>query len=126
MTDDMLQWNGNSYDTDPASLTMGELETLSQRCEITGFQDLIDRLKRVDHIGWKAMFWTQDRRRQPDLRWDGYDGPPLRVLLDAGVVFRSGKAAETEDEQEGKAPTEVDGSEPSPTSSDTPPPSSTP
>lgn len=125
MTDDMLQWNGNSYDTDPASLTMGELETLSQRCEITGFQDLIERLKRVDHIGWKAMFWTQDRRRQPDLRWDGYDGPSLRVLLDAGVA-RAGKTAEPEDEQEGKAPTEADGSEPSPTSSDTPPPSSTP
>lgn len=119
MSDETITWNGNVYFADPAELTMGELETIAQRCDITGIADMLDRIRRVDHIAWKALFWTQDRRRDPALRWDGYDGPTMRVILDAGASWK------TQAGEPGKAPTGPDGSEPSPTSSDTPPPSST-
>lgn len=122
MTDDRtVAWNGNQYFTDPLELTMGELEVLGQRSEVTGLVDLTERIGRMDHIAWKAMFWLQDRRRDKDLRWDGYDGPTMRTVLDASKTWP--KAAEDEP---GKAPTETGGSEPSPTFSDIPPASSTP
>lgn len=121
MTDDRtVTWNGETYFTDPAELTMGELEVLGQRTDITGLSDLTARLRRTDHIGWKAIFWIQDRRRDADLRWDGYSGPTMRILLDAVDTW-----PDAGEEEPGKAQTEVAGSGPSPTSSATPPASST-
>lgn len=120
-----VEWNGNVYFTDPSDLTMGELETIAQRSDVTDFADLIGRLRRVDHIGWKALFWTQDRRRDPNLRWDGYEGPTFRVLLDAGAIWSQKRDQPDPEVEAGKEQTAADGSAVSPNDTDTPPPNST-
>lgn len=84
----LVDWNGKSYFADPEELTMGELEVISQRSEITGILDMVDRLRRMDHVAWKAIFWAQDRREDLSLKWDGYDGPTMRVLANAAKSWR--------------------------------------
>lgn len=90
----MIEWNGRQYNPDPTYLTMGEYEAISQRCDVIGLVDMIRRAARVDHIAWKAIFWAQDRRHDPDLKWSDYEGPTMRVVLKASQAWPQEETAQ--------------------------------
>lgn len=122
MSDRLMDWNGKSYDLDPAELSMGEYEEIAKRGGPDGFFEMLNGLKDMRPTPWKSLFWIQDRRTNPDLSFGDYAGPTFRVILDAEkTLFDVGEAP-----GKGETPSEADGSDPSPTSTDTPPPSSTP
>lgn len=124
MSEKIVEWNGHSYDVDPTELTMGEYEEIAKRGGPDGMFRMVEGLQGMNATAWKAMFWIQDRRRDPDLSFGDYAGPTFRVILDA----RKNWPAEDDDAGTagpGKAPSGTDGSASSPTSSVTPRKSST-
>jgi hypothetical protein len=105
-----VHWEGNFYPSDPGELYMGEFEEIAQRSDITGYQDLAVRMRRLDPVAWKALFWSHDRRRTPDLKWSGYMGPPMRAIIDAAKAWPEADDVADGDEESGKAGSSPTGS----------------
>lgn len=101
-----VAWEGNFYPIDPGELFMGEFEEVAQRCDVKGYQDMASRMRTLDPVAWKALFWSHDRRRTPDLKWSGYMGPTMRVIIDASHAW----PVDDEAEEPGKAESSPTGS----------------
>lgn len=122
MSDRLIEWNGKTYDVDAAELNMGEFEEIVKRGGPSGLFEMYDDLKNWKPTAWKALFWIQDRRTNPDLSFGDYAGPTYRVVIDGSKKLPDPPTVESGKDAE---PSETDGSEPSQTPSDGPQPSST-
>ncbi len=121
MSDRTVEWNGNTYDLDPLELDMLENDEIAKR----GGPKNLKGLGEMQALAWKSLFWAQDWRRDPNVAFGDYRGPTFRVIISAREKYLV-EHPEPAERESGKAPTGTDGSQPSPTSSDTPPTSSTP
>jgi len=116
----IVDWNGKEYDIDPGEFTGLELSAIKQRTGFNYRKLMTEALPDFDADAIRAVFWTVDRREQPDLKFDGYAGPPMRVFI-AGfegfppLVEELGKAMSA-------AMGETSGSDPSQSSTDGAPP----
>lgn len=120
----VIEWNGREYDIDPGTFLQAEMRLIKQRAGISSYPTLMQGLITLDADAIAAVFWINDYRDNPDLKFGDYPGPPTQVLLDhmeelaelAAVVL--GKL----DPMERLG---TPGSPGSPNGSDTPPPSTT-
>jgi hypothetical protein len=116
VTPTVIAWQGNEYTLDAQDLTMGEYEHIARVTEppIDGYSALHNGLKTMDFRAWKALFFVQDLRRDPNIRWSSYDGPTFRVIYDHFASIDDDEPAEDEpaaDEQAavGAAATDAEG-----------------
>lgn len=126
----IIQWNGKDYDVDPSEFTGLELKKIKLRTGLT-YSKLMDAVAREqDGEAICALFWTVDRRTDPDLKFDTYEGPPLKLVLAAldglnTAMEDLGKAMGIQEKKaETTQTTPTGGGQPS--SSSTPPPSTDP
>lgn len=77
----IIEWNGKDYDVDPAEFSALELKMIKERTGLT-YTKLMDAVAREqDGEAICALFWTVDRRSNPDLKFSDYEGPPLKLIL---------------------------------------------
>lgn len=118
----IVPWQGRDYDIDPSEFSGLELKQVKLRTSLT-YKQLIQAVGQLDGEAICALFWTVDRRDNPDLRFEDYGGPPIKLI----VAHLDGFEAAMDDL--GKAIKETQptsGSPGSPSSSDTPETSTTP
>jgi len=117
----LVNWNGTEYDIDPAELTGLEMAAIKQRAGFSYRQLMTEAIPDLDGDAIRVLFWTVDRRTNPDLKFSEYAGPPLKVFLGEFTQFVRLS------EDLGKALTipETPGSPSSPSASDGPGPSTT-
>ncbi len=119
----IINWNGKDYDVDPGEFSGRELKEIKLRTQLT-YSKLMDAIAREqDGEAICALFWTVDRRSNPDLKFDTYEGPPLKLVLANldglnTAMEELGKAMGIQDKAETQT-TETTGSPSSPSS--TPP-----
>ncbi len=92
-------WNGLEYDADPAGFSGLELQEIKQRTGLD-FWPLLKGIPRMDPDATRAVFWTVDRRQNPELAFGDYAGPTFRDLLPYLGAYKTlvddlGKAVET-------------------------------
>lgn len=104
-----VTWNGKEYDVDPNEMSGLEMSLIKIR---TGFNytQLLDAIGELDADAMRVLFWTVDRRENKDLNFSEYDGPPMRVILEAvgslGKHLVSDlKALLPDEDAEGQTPT---------------------
>jgi hypothetical protein len=95
-----VTWDGNFYPVDPGEITLGEYTLVAQRSDVKGYRDMGTRLRNLDHEAWRALFWVHARRRDPDLKWSDFMGPPFKVIIQAA---ESWPTPDDEDGEPGKA-----------------------
>lgn len=120
----IVTWNGVDYDVDPTEFTGMELKLLKQRTGLT-FNTLTASLLEYDGEAICGLFWVAARRADPELKYTEFEGPPLKLVmanLDGlnTALDELGKAMGMPDEIP-----ETNGSESSPSTPDTPEPSTT-
>lgn len=77
----IINWNGKDYDVDPSEFSGRELKEIKLRTQLT-YSKLMEAVAREqDGEAICALFWTVDRRTTPDLKFDTYEGPPLKLVL---------------------------------------------
>ncbi len=116
----IVPWKGTDWDVDPTEFTGWELSQVKQRTGLS-YMQLVDGVANLDGDAIRALFWTVERRNDPDLKFSDYDGPPLKTVIAHLAAFNEAM------EEMGKALTPASpGSPGSPSSTDTPEPSTTP
>lgn len=123
----IVNWNGREYDVDPLTFSGLELSEIKLRTSFTFRKLIIEGIPDMDPDAIRALFWTVDRRSDPDLKFSEYGGPPAEVWLPTLPSFADSAAALADGL--GKAmpttpTTETTGTPSSPSS--TPPPSTEP
>lgn len=120
----IVNWNGVDYDVDPNEMNGTELKLVKQ---MTGmlYRDLVRAVLAFDGEAINAVFWIAVRRTSPDLKFSDFDGPPLKLVLANldglnAAMEEVGKAMGMPDEIP-----ETSGSGSSPSTPDTPEPSTT-
>jgi len=81
----IVAWNGRDYDIDPGEFTGRELGEVKKRVGLTFTELMFDALPKFDADAIRAVFWIVDRRDDSTLKFDDYDGPPMKVYL-AGLA----------------------------------------
>lgn len=76
----IVQWNGKEYDADPGEFSGLELKLIKERTGL-GFWDLVKGIPRMDGEALRAVFWTVDRRSDPELKFSDYPGPSVRAIM---------------------------------------------
>lgn len=121
----IVPWQGKEYDVDPADFSGIELSMIKQRTGYS-FKTLMSEVADLDADAMRALFWTIDRRTDPELKFGEYPGPSMATVLPHIEGFTAAMNALTE----GKArtattTTATSGSQSSPSDSDGPEPSTT-
>lgn len=121
----IVPWQGKDYDVDPHEFSAREMREI-KRVTGLGYEELISALPKFDGDAIAALFWTVDRRDNPELSYASYDGPSLKVVmaqLDGlnAALEELGKAMGMEETETDSTPT----SPSSPNGSDGPEPSTT-
>lgn len=118
----IIEWNGREYDVDPSEFSGRELKEIKLRTQLT-YAKLMDVVAREqDGEAICALFWTVDRRTNPDLKFDTYEGPPLKLVLAHldglnDAMEELGKAMGIPETKAGTTPTTpTDGGSPAPNS----------
>lgn len=116
----IVPWKGTDWDVDPTEFTGLELSLIKQRTSLS-FSQIVEGVADLDGDSIRALFWTVERRNDPDLKFSEYDGPPVGIVIAHLTAFNVAM------EEMGKALNpETDGFPDSPSSTDTPEPSTTP
>lgn len=114
----IVNWNGKEYDVDPTEFTGLELKKVKLRTNLT-YKQLIAGIVDLDGEAINAVFWVVDQRENPELKFDTYEGPPMKVILPHLEAFNTAM------EEVGKALTPAtDGSQSSSSTADVPEPTS--
>lgn len=113
----LVPWNGQEHDFDPTDFTGRELSEIKRVAGFPSYMALMNAVKEGDPDAFRAIFWTVERRTNPDLRYGDYDGPSMRVIITFLPAFDDGFGSD--EDESGKAPT-TDGGQPSPSNADTP------
>lgn len=108
-----VPWNGKEYDADPTEFSGLEMKAIKLRAGMS-YKQLISGIANLDAEAINAVFWTVDRRDNPDLKLDDYAGPPIKVILPHLEAFNTAM------EEVGKALTPTTGSPSSSSNSDSP------
>lgn len=115
----LVVWNDREYDVDPTEFTGLELKKIKLRTGLS-YKDLVRGIADLDAEAINAVFWAVDQRDKPDLKYDEYAGPPIKVILPHLEAFNTAM------EEVGKALNPgSDGSPSSPSDADTPEPTLT-
>ena len=77
----IVDWNGTEYDIDPGEFTGRELSDIKKRTGFTYRDLMFEALPAFDAEAIRALFWVIDRRTDPGLKFDDYDGPPIKVFI---------------------------------------------
>lgn len=77
----IVAWNGRDYDIDPGEFTGRELAEIKRRAGFSYRQLMTEALPDFDADAIRAVFWTVERRQDPNLSFADYDGPPMRVFI---------------------------------------------
>jgi hypothetical protein len=117
----LVPWNGKEYDVDPLEFTQLEMSAIKERTKLS-FNALMNGACNLDGDAIRALFWTVDRRENPDLKFSDYPGPPLKVVIPHIEILGEVAAAVL---KAMRAANEKGGSVLSPSGTDTPPASST-
>jgi len=116
----IVPWKGTDWDVDPTEFTGLELSLVKQRTGLS-YMQLVEGVANLDGDAVRVLFWVVERRNSPDLRFSEYDGPSLKTVIAHLPAFNEAM------EEMGKALNpETGGSPGSPSSTDTPAPSTTP
>lgn len=122
----IVNWNDVDYNIDPADFTTGELKRVKLLTGLT-YTTLMQGIQGLDPEALGVLFYINDWRGDPNVKYDGYQGPPLRLILEnmAGLdeaMDDLGKALPQMPAQmpEQTETTPTDGSPSSPSTVDTP------
>lgn len=83
----IVDWNGKEYDIDPGEFTGIELGLIHKRTTLTYRQLMTEALPNFDGDAVRALFWIVDRRTNSGLKFDDYEGPPMKVFIGALAGF---------------------------------------
>lgn len=78
----IVTWKGTDFDVDPSEFDGLELTEIKKRTGLT-FNQVIDGLAHLDPEAIRAVFWTVERRANPELKFSEYPGPSMRVIIPA-------------------------------------------
>ena len=81
-----MPWKGSDFDVDPSEFDGLELTEIKKRTGLA-FTQLIDGLGNLDAEAIRAVFWTVERRSDPELKFSDYRGPSMRVVLPTLPAF---------------------------------------
>lgn len=122
----IVNWRNVDYEVDPNTFSTGELKRVKL---LTGmsYQQLMTGIGELDAEALNVLFYIVDWRGDPSIKYDGYQGPPMGLVVAnmagfAAAVDELGKAL-PDPSPTGTTPT--DGSQSSPSTADTPEPSLT-
>ena len=76
----IVAWKGTDFDVDPSEFDGLELTEIKKRTGLT-FQQLMDGIGHLDAEAIRAVFWTVERRNDPELKFADYKGPSMRVII---------------------------------------------
>jgi hypothetical protein len=76
----LVNWNGKEYDADPTEFSGLELKKVKLRTGLK-YKELINGISHLDPDALNAVFWVVDQRENPDLKFDDYSGPSIKVVL---------------------------------------------
>lgn len=76
----IVNWDGKEYDVDPTEFSGLELKKIKLRTGLT-YKVLIEAIAQLDPDAINAVFWLVDQRDNPDLKFDDYAGPSIKVIL---------------------------------------------
>lgn len=76
----IVSWKGAEFDVDPSEFDGLELTEIKKRTTLN-FQQLMDGLAQLDPEAIRAVFWTVERRADPELKFSEYRGPSMRVVI---------------------------------------------
>src|SRR5688572_11795158 len=76
----IIWWNDLDYEVDPSELLAAEMKLIKQRTGM-GFSEMVHGLVTVDPEAVQAIFWINDHRRDPEIKFSEYSGPPLKVFV---------------------------------------------
>lgn len=123
----IVKWNGVDYDVDPNEFSTGELKRVKILTGLS-YRQLLEGIQAIDAEAIGVLFYIVDWRGDPNLKYDGYSGPPMGLVVASMTGFADamdelGKALPDLPSPTGTTPT--DGSPSSPSTADTPEPSLT-
>lgn len=73
-----IEWKGRTVDVDPEEYSTLELGEVYKRTGLN-YPELLLGVLSGNGDAVRALFWVVDRRDDPELKFDGYAGPPMRV-----------------------------------------------
>lgn len=76
----VVDWDGTKFDIDPNEFSGLELNEIKTRIGCS-YTELLRQLTGLEPDAYRVLFWTVDRRTNPDLAFADYPGPPPRVYL---------------------------------------------
>jgi len=87
----IVPWNGKEYDVDPTDFDGLELSMIKRVAGYT-YKELISAIADLDSDAIRAIFWTVDRRTNPDLTFGDYAGPSMKVVVPTISAFNDSMA----------------------------------
>lgn len=75
-----VDWDGTEYDIDPNEFSGLELSEIKIRTTWS-YRDLVREIGGLEADAFRVLFWTVDRRENPELKFSEYAGPPPRVYV---------------------------------------------
>ncbi len=119
----VVDWDGKEYDIDPNEFTGLELAEIKIRTTWS-YRELVRAIGGMESEAFRVLFWTVDKRTDPELKFSEYAGPPPRVYVPHYKALCSevtGILNLAVPKEEETPTTETNGGQPSSPNSDTSP-----